>query len=348
MTLRHAQRQSRVRLMAAIAGGLALLAAGAEFTGRTAEPRSDQAGKPVLPGFAELRETASEIRITLADESYALAASPDGWSLSEASGYPVRPDRLNELATGLQELSWDAPRTRDPDKLNLIGLGDPREGGTGALIEVIGPGGDVTAALITGRKDGFIYARLPGDPQAFRVTGELPPLYSAEAWLDLTILELNPDAVAAIRLTDMAGRSLYLRRFTGESDQAFRPAPPFQDYERTNRLVTTGPALALARLQPLGVKPESALQSRPVARHVTETFDGLEVDVQAWREPDGLYITLRAVEAGEGAHRAAAINTRASGWAFRLSEVDWADFTPPVDAIARLPAADETIPDETE
>ncbi len=335
MTVRHEQRQKRVRLMAAIAGGLAVLAIGAEFAGRSPEPRSDLTGRPVLPGFAELRETASEIRITLADESYALAASPDGWSLSEAAGYRIRPDRMNELATGLEELSWDAPRTRDPEKLNRIGLGDPREGGTGALIEVMGADGNVAASLITGRKDGYIYARLPGDPQAFRVTGELPPLYSADAWLDLSILQLSADAVRAIRLTDATGQSLYLRRFTGESDRAFRPAPPFQDYDLVNRLVTTGPALALTRLQPLGVKPATALQTLPVARHITETFDGLEVDVQAWREPDGLYITLRAVEAGEGAHRGAAINARATGWAFRLSEVDWADFTPLVSAIAR-------------
>lgn len=323
--------------MAAIAGGLAVIAIGAEFAGRSPEPRSDLTGRPVLPGFAQLRETASEIRITLADESYALAASPDGWSLSEAAGYRIRPDRMNELATGLEELSWDAPRTRDPEKLNRIGLGDPREGGTGALIEVVGADGAVTASLITGRKDGYIYARRPGDPQAFRVTGELPPLYSAEAWLDLSIIQLSPDAVAALRVTDASGRSLYLRRFAGESDRAFRPAPPFQSYELLNRLVTTGPALALTRLQPLGVKPASALQTLPLARHITETFDGLEVDVQAWREPDGLYIIVRAVEAGEGAHRAAAINARANGWAFRLSEVDWADFTPAVDAMARPP-----------
>lgn len=337
MTLREAQRRRRVLTMAALAGGLGLLALAAEFAGHAPAPRSDLTGRPVLPGFTEVRADAREIRVTLADASYSLVAAPEGWQLAEAAGYRIRADRLNELATGLEELTWDAPRTNDPGKLNRIGLGDPREGGNGALVEVIGPGGEIAAALITGRKDEHIYARKPGDRQAFRVTGSLPPLYSPEAWLDLSIIELNADAIAAIRLADEAGATLYLRRNVGENDRAFRPAPPYQAYQLSGRIMTTGPALALTRLQPLGVKPASALQTRPAARHITETFDGLEVDVQAWREPDGLYITLRAVEAGEGAHRAAAINERARGWAFRLSEVDWADFTPRISDIVREP-----------
>ena len=48
------------------------------------------------------------------------------------------------------------------------------------------------------------------------------------------------------------------------------------------------------------------LRTQPVARHITQTHDGLEVDVLAYRERDGYYITMRAIEAGEGAQRAAA------------------------------------------
>lgn len=341
--IKHRQRAGRVRIMAGMAGGLVLAAIASQFLNTAPAPRNDLAGKPVLPGFSAVRETAREIRITLADESYALAASPEGWRLSTADGYPIRADRLSELAGGLETLAWDAPRTRDPGKLNAIGLGDPREGGNGALVEVIGPGGDVEAALITGRKDEHIYGRRPGEVQTFRVTGTLPPLYSAEAWLDLDIIDIQPAAVSAVRLTDARGASLYLQRRVGAGDQDFRPAPPYETYNLVNRLAAAGPALALARLQPTGVKPAAALSTRPVARHITETHDGLEVDVRGYREEDGYFLTMRAIEAGEGANRASVINQRATGWAFRISEIDWADFAPSVSSIARPP---EPAPEE--
>ena len=85
------------------------------------------------------------------------------------------------------------------------------------------------------------------------------------------------------------------------------------------------------------MKPSSELQTRPVARHITETHDGLEVEVRAFREPDGYFVTIRAIEAGEGAHRGSTINDKAEGWAFELAEYDWNEFTPRVSAIVRPP-----------
>ena len=338
--LRNQQRTFRIKIMSAVAGTLALAAIASQFLGAPPAPRSDLQGELVLPGFAEARAEAAQIRITLADETYTLFSSPGGWRLEGTDGYPIRTDRLNELAGGLETLIWDAPRTRDPGKMNAIGLGDPREGGNGALVEVIGADGAVSAALLTGRKDEHIYVRRPGEMQAYRVTGTLPPLYSAEAWLDLDIIELDPDTISAVRLTDAGGASLFLQRTVGSSDRAFSPAPPQEDYVLVNRLATTGSALALSRFQPIGVRPAETLKTRPRGSHITQTHDGLEVEVRPYREADGFFVTLRAIEAGEGAHRGAAINERARGWAFQISEIDWMDFAPAISSIARPPEGD--------
>jgi hypothetical protein len=336
-TVRDLQRTRRTLAMAALAGALTLLALVSYLGGGSAAPVSERTGKPVLPGFAETRAEASAIRVTLADESYMLVATGEGWRFETRDGYPVRQDRLAELAEGLESLVWDTPRTEDPGKLNRIGLGNPGEGGTGALIEVIGADGEPSAALITGRKGDAIYARRPDEMKAFRVTGNLPPLYSSEAWLDLGFLDIHEDAISAVRLTDAEGESLFLQRAVGSSERAFRPAPPYENYRLVSRIAVTGPALALARFLPIGVKPAAALRTQTVSRHITQTHDGLEVDVRAYRERDGYFVTLRAVEAGEGAQRAAAINERARGWAFELTETDWADYTPLVSSIVRAP-----------
>lgn len=336
-TLRDRQRTRRTLVMAGLAAALSLLAIAAHLGGGAPVRTSERTGEPVFPDFSAQRAEASAIRITLADETYMLVAASDGWRLGSREGYPVRQDRLTQLAVGLESLVWDTPRTDDPEKLGRISLGDPRESGTGALLELIGPDGRAGAGLITGRKGENIYARRPDETLAFRVTGNLPPLYSSEAWLDFGFLEIHEDAVSAVRLADKSGESLFLQREVGSSDRAFRPAPPYQNYRLTSRLAVTGPALALTRFLPIGVKPASALRTKALARHITQTHDGLEVDVRAYREVDGFFITMRAVEAGEGATRGAAINERAAGWAFELTATDWADYTPLVATIVRPP-----------
>lgn len=349
MTERRAQQRSRrLQILAGIAALLTVLTLIAYMDFGSAPKQTGRAGQPVIPDFAAIRADAAEIRVTLADESYRLINSADGWTMDGTYGYPVRADRLADLATGLGELKWGEARTHDPDKLNRIGLGDPRTGGTGALIEIANEAGDVTTAIITGRKGDHVYARRPDEMQAYQVEGDLPPLYNRDAWLDLDIIDISPDAVSAVRIYDRFGESLYLQRAVGTSERSFKPGPPYQDFRLISRIAASTPALALTRFQPIGVKPASHISTTPVGRHITETHDGLEVEVQAYREPDGFYVTLRAIEAGEGAQRGSTINEKASGWAFELSEYDWNDFTPAVSSIVRPPAiAMPETPDPT-
>ena len=335
--VRSKQRIRRLQIMGGIAIGLTALTFTAHSLHGPSARSSERDGQRVIPDFAAIRADASEIRVTLSDEAYTLANTQDGWKMGGPDGYPIRPDRLAELATGLEGLSWGEGRTRDPDKLNRIGLGDPRDGGTGALVEILDEDGKITAALITGRKDSRVYGRLPSEEQAFQVNGDLPPLYSHDAWLDFDILDINSDAISAVRLFDSMGESLYLQRSVGSSDRSFVPGPPFQDFRLVSRLAASTPALALTRFAPIGVKPASKLQTRTVARHITETHDGLEVELRAFREPDGYFVTLRAIEAGEGAHRGSTINDKAEGWAYQLAEYDWNEFTPRVSSIVRAP-----------
>lgn len=299
---------------------------------------SARSGQPVFPEMTQQLETAKIIRVKLADIGYTLKrAAPDSqdWVMIETGNYPVRADRLSQLAAGLADLKWDVPRTTDPAKFGRIGLEDPASGGNGAYIEVLDQNDVIIASLITGRRGERTYARLPKETQTYRLTGALPPFYTREAWLNLNIVDMFPEVIGAVHMTDAAGQSLYLKREPGTGPRAFRPAPPFEDDRLISRLAPTGPALAISRFAPIDVKPSAALETGSVGRHVTLTHDGLEVEVSAFAEPDGFFVTLRAVEAGEGARRAGDINTKAEGWAFKLTEFDWNEFTPPIGSIVQ-------------
>lgn len=297
---------------------------------------SDRYGQSVFPNLATRLASAKIIRVKISDINYTLKrerVDSQNWVMIESGNYPVRPDRLSALASGLSELLWDEARTSDPEKLSRIGLGDPNNGGNGAYVEVRDQSDEIIASLITGRRADRLYGRLPGEMQSFRLNGALPPLYTREAWLDLDIVDMLPDVIGAVRIRDERGQGLYMTREPGAGPRAFRPGPPYESDRLISRLAPSGPALAISRFAPIDVKPSAALETAPVARHITSTHDGLEVDVSAYREPDGFFVTLRAVEAGQGARRAEAINTKAEGWAFKLTEFDWNDFTPPVDSL---------------
>ncbi len=326
-------RRATVIRLSAAALVVWIVVAAASSIGNGAADTHSRMGKLALPGFADTRSEVQEIRFTMADDAYTLARSATGWTLKEAGNYPVRSDRLSELATGLETLALDVKRTRDPYKLDKIGLGDPANGGNGVLVELFGPDGALNDALLVGRKGETIYVREPDDTQTYRAIGNLPPFYNRRAWLDLDIIDMDQAAISSVRLIDQVGQSLYLRRTPGTDARSFRPAPPNEGDRLISRLAASTTALAASRIVPLNAKPASELTTPVVARHITETFDGLEVDLRAFREPDGLFVTLRAVEAGEGARRAQAINEKAEGWAFELSEYDWQDFTPPLNTL---------------
>lgn len=323
----------------------AFLAAGSLLSGSGSNTHSKM-GKPVLPDFAEQRLEATQIRFTMADERYTLVRMGSGWVMEEEDGFPVRQDRLGALAAGLETLTYGPRRTADPDKHDQVRLGHPSDSGTGVLVEIFDREQVLTDAVLIGRKNGQLYVREPESDQTYRAGGDLPPFYNRRAWLDFDIIDIAPEAVRSVRITDRLGESAYFARPPGGDPRSFQPAPPYQDLEVASRLTLSTTALAITRLAPDGAKMADKLTTAPVSRHISETFDGLEVDLRTYQEADGLWVTLRAIEAGDGARRAAEINKKVEGWAFRLSPFDWQDFTPAIDALVVSPApAPEGLPE---
>lgn len=326
--LNDQKRKQSVLMLMSVAAGLWLLLALSSFIGASTSGDHAKFGQPVLKDFAETRGDTQQIRFTMADDSYTLLRTSDGWVMKESGNYPIRADRLSQLASDLEQLAFDEARTSDPYKFNQLGLGSPDEDGNGVLVEIFGPEGELSEELIIGRKGDRIYVRKPGDDQTYRTQGDLPPFYNRRAWLDFDIIDIDPSAIRSVRITDAVGQSVYLRRNPGADERNFRPAPPHQDDLVRDRLAISSTALAITRLSARDAKPADQLMTDAVGQHISETFDGLEIDLKAYREPDGLWVTMRAVEAGEGARRAEDINRKAEGWAFRISDYDFQDFTP--------------------
>ena len=340
MSLPESIRLARRQRLVWLAGAIAVLLAWLLVRGLTADPtieRHERTGTPVFASGAQLAENLASIEVELGDESYTLVRAGDGWRMDSADGYTVRADRIGTFLSGVSELSWAEPRTRDARKLERLGLADPAEGGNGALLSLRNAENESLGTVIAGRRDETLYLRLPDETLAFRAEGDLPPLLSRASWLDFNVLSLLPGAINGVVLRTPSGEELSLVRDAVAGGDAFRLGPRHADERLSSPLAATTPALALSRFAPVGVKPASSLQTRRIARHITLTKDGLEVVADAFEEPDGYFLTLRAVEAAEGARRAEDINARAAGWAFRLTRYDWQDFATPISDIVERP-----------
>lgn len=334
-----AQARARRRtliVLAGIAAGAILLGALAWMPSGAALQRAE-VGRLVLPAFASKTGLVSLIMVTTREESYHLVRNDDGWVLAEKGSYPVTDAKIQELTEALAHIAYSRPMTRDARKFDRIGLGDPAQGGAGALLAVGDGRGNSFVNLLVGQRDGKSYIRRPDDLQTWEVGGALiPPLQRATAWLDLDVVSIAAGDIAGVDIRPPEGPAYRLEAAPGGG---FALAPP---HDRRRVLAPLAPGVAaeaLTRFLPVDVAPANEIAvGAPVGSHVTRLKSGVAIVVQAWRKDDRGWVTLSAATvegAGEDARAyAAGLNTRASPWAYGLTELDWSVYTTPLHAIA--------------
>jgi hypothetical protein len=294
-----------------------------------------EVGELVAPDFAARTDEVNLVMGTTSEEFYHLVRDPEGWVLTEKGRYPVRADRMQELLRAISTMRYARPMTRDPKKFDRIGLGDPAQGGTGALLEVGNGRGDSFLKLIVGYRDGTTYVRQPDDLQAWAVSGEpMPPLQRGARWLDIDVVAVP---LARVREVDVRPASGPGYRLVPQDEQGtrFGLAPPHS----TRRVIASfGPSItagALSRFAPVDVAPEEEVAPERIeAEHITRTRDGLEIRLRAWRVGSRGWTAVSATAlpgaSQEAAAEADAINARATGWAFALSGNDWGALSAPL------------------
>jgi Domain of unknown function (DUF4340) len=296
-----------------------------------------EVGRLVLPAFESKAGLVSMVTVTTGEESYHLVRGPQGWALAEKGGYPVTDAKVQELTEALAHITYAKAMTRDDRKFDRIGLGDPAQGGTGALLEVSDGAGNDFARLLVGYRDGQSYVRKPDDLQAWAVSNSvLPPLQRATAWLDLDVIRIAAEEIAGVDVRPGQGVSYRVQR---NGDGSYALAPP---HNARAVIAAMGPRMvaeSLTRLSPTDVAPAAQIAiGAPVADHITRLASGVAIVVRCWRVNDQGWVTVSAATA-EGAApaamaQAATINTATAPWAFALTELDWGAFTTPLDVIS--------------
>ena len=327
------RRRSRALTLSLIAAGLAALAA-VVLGIQARSSRPDLAVGPVVPGLAQNIANAQRITVTSASASYRIERTQRGWAMRDRGNYPVERAPLERLTRGLEQLQHVRRMTSDPSKHDRLGVGDPRQGGRGILVQIERADGAFLVNLILGVETNGLYARKPNENQAWAVRGELPPLRDVATWLDLSPLQLEASTLARVEVMPPTGPSYILARENAD-------APNF-DIISPARLAPLAPTTVtsaaehITQLSPIDVQTAPEIQGTPSARVRATTFDGVSIDGELIQSDNRTWIKLVARSANPSQAAAVqAINDRASGWAYALS---------PEDVRALVPALSDLVP----
>lgn len=306
-----------------------------------------KAAGAVLPGFAKSVSDANLIVIQTKDATYRIARTNRGWALRDKGDYPVRRERLAQFTAGLEGLTYVRPMTRDPDKLDRLGLGDPSKGGEGVLVQVQNAQGAYLANLVLGIEPRGLYMRDPVKTQSWAVKGDLPPLKDPAAWLDLAPITIDKTRIAQVDVYPPAGGQYSVTRANAQT-RDFALQKPYDRYLVLTPEGVNDVGQSIAAFTPINVAAAPAIGGAVTAKLTIRTFDGLVIECELYTDRGAHWLKLVARGDSPAAlTEAQQINARAAAWAYGLSEADYTAFAPPVWLIARSPTAPGATPAPT-
>jgi hypothetical protein len=119
----------------------------------------------------------------------------------------------------------------------------------------------------------------------------------------------------------------------------FKLAQPHANRRLVTAFAPTAVAQALSRLSPIDVQPAAKVaRGAPWSQYIVEMRSGYSVVVQTWKSSgDARWVTISSAisekATPEAAVAASRINSKAEGWAFGLTELDWNTFSTPLAAL---------------
>ena len=297
------------------------------------------AGSLVFPGLAARLGAVAQVEIKGRQHSVVIGKHGDAWGLADRGFYPVQPDKLRELLTGLTELRITEPRTANPREYARLGVDDPTApNSTANLLRLLDAKGQPIAALIIGhrrmRTQGdlpeAIYIRRPGEAQSWLAEGHLPADADPALWLDRDIADIPAAKVVHVTVTrhDVAGAATTLE-FARVDDKLNLVSPA--DHPKLDDYKVSDVGRALETLTLSDVKPAAGEPGTQIGTSVITTTDGMTVTATLYKAGKDLWARFAASGSGGAAKEAAALEARVQGWDYQLGAWKEAQFVPSMD-----------------
>ena len=272
MTVSEAQARDRRFAMIAVGiAALVILAASILTMVSTTSPIVRYSGDKV---FADVEQTPDTIRISTRRDTYTLEKTETGWILTEHGRFPVNDQKMQHMLEVIANARFTDARTLRPELHDDLGLGNPFEEGSGALITL--PGQEITGALI-GVKGGQTFGRKAGDNQTWRVSQSFPALHEPSWWLD-------PNDIGIPRTEEI--QSVEIR--TPSDELSLKIAADSADFTDADAILLE----ASTALHLLDVRSTDDVETSPFATHLVLYRSGKSLRLDLYEVGTGIWAEI--------------------------------------------------------
>jgi hypothetical protein len=265
--------------------------------------------------------------------------APHTWVLAERSDYPVPEARVTSVLDGLKKLRGLEPKTADASLYGRLDLGNPGAGSESHAITLQDAQSKIIASIILGRQKSDvsgsgharIYARVPGAPRTWLAE---PAIILPDDWIDKNIVDIDPDRIKQITITQPDGTSLTIGRDKPGEKLALRNLPA--NAKMKSDTGADDIASAFQTLELTNVEPQARLNGTPRATAEATTFDGLVTTLALSKQGTQTWLTANANGTG-----AATIAARTKGWAYQVPDAKATALASKLADLVTTPPADQ-------
>ena len=287
-----------------VLGAAALVVAGAAMWVSVRNGPEHAAGdQPVLTALAESLDSVNEVRLSRGDGvATTLQRRDNGWFVAQRD-YPADPARLRSLMIQLSTLRTVEPKTSDPAHYEALNVEDAA-GAQSHSVRIDVVAGARTWALLLGKaaepSGGFV--RVAGTAMALLAQPRIEADPQPTHWIKTELIDVAADRIQQVTVHPADGPSYWLARDArGVADLTLHGVPP----GRKPAAPTVLDALArtLTRLNAEDVKHRAAGAPEHLSRASFRTFEGLQLDLDGYREGASNWIRVSASVDQETARR---------------------------------------------
>ena len=272
-----------------------------------------------LQGLASEVRDVARIRLDSKSGTIDVVFKPDrGWIVASHDDYPASFEKVRETFVGLAAMQTVEPKTARPEWLHYLDLTPPPNGDGIEITLQDGKSEDI------GDPSGAVglFVRRSNSKQSWLVRSVFTPKTTPIDWLDKHVIDIDTSKIQEADINPLNGPSYELRRDKpGDPDLKLTNLPKGREISYPG--AADGIAGTLSNFTFDDVKParDFDFADGHAARMVARTIDGLIVTLQAIKQGQDYWATVSAdaVPGKSGAQRQArAIDSRASGWAYKL------------------------------
>jgi hypothetical protein len=329
---------------------------------------------PLLPELQQQVNELDWLRFVGAGDTViaTLQRADDHWRVEEAHGYRADWGRLRALLADLAQAQVIEAKTANPEFYDRLGVEDVAAAEASGVRVEFGESSGLPAVIVGKTAEGRDgrYARLQGEAQSVLIDRGLDLPAAREDWLDKAIVDIADTEVVEFEIRHADGERVLARKVSAD-DENFQLQDIPEGREIQSAWTVDSLANGLASLNLEAVAPEDEVGWDGAARFGLVTADGLRVDVDLARQeaPEvgdehwirlqaGLYQTAvesgvesaptadgesaggRVEDTGGAAERAAEINARVSGWAYRIPKYKYDSMSKRLDDLLQEDAND--------